>query len=67
MKVKVNGIVIGEVMTNRSLTIDDAMEALGYDLDSQEDMKRGYDNHIEGFYYDDGFYIFDVENTEMVY
>lgn len=67
MKVKVNGTVIGEVMTNRSLTIEEAMYAIGYDLNDAEDLERGYNEDIEGFCYEDGIYFFDVENVEMEY
>lgn len=66
MKVLVNGKVIGEVTTNRSLTIKEAMYCLGYDINDQDDCKRGYYEEVEGFYLDDcGYYSFDVESTEM--
>lgn len=68
MKIAVNGKVIAEVMTNRSLTLAEAMYFAGYDFDSQEDMERGYINNIEGFYLDDeGNYSFDFEAAEMIY
>lgn len=66
MTIKVNGIEIGTVTTNRSLTIEEAMYALGYDITDEADCKSGYDNGIEGFYLDDdGNYCFDREATEM--
>lgn len=66
MKVLVNGKVIGEIITNRSLTIEDAMYCLGYDINDQDDCKRGYYKEVEGFYLDDcGYYRFDVESAEM--
>lgn len=65
MKIKVNGVVIGEVTTNRSLTIAEAMYALGYDINDQEDLKEGYENGIEGFYIDDNLeYAFDIDAVE---
>ena len=68
MKVKVNGIEIGTVLTNRSLTIEEAMYALGYDINDQEDCEAGYRNDVEGFYLDDCVnYYFDVESAEMAY
>ena len=53
MNIKVNGIKIGTITTNRSLTIEEAMDALGYDITDEADCKSGYDNGIEGFYLDD--------------
>ena len=68
MKVIVNGKVIGEVTTNRSLTISEAMYALGYDINDSEDCEKGYKNDVEGFYLDDcGNYCFDDENSELEY
>lgn len=68
MEVIVNGKVIGKVITNRSLTLTEAMYALGYDIDSQEDCKKGYINKVDGFYIDDeGNYCFDEEIAEMEY
>lgn len=68
MTIKVNGVKIAEIITNRSMTIEEAMYFAGYDLAEQEDLKRGYENDVEGFYIDDmGNYSFDVEAAEMVY
>lgn len=68
MTVKVNGIEIGRVCTNRSLTITEAMYALGYDINNSDDCYEGYINDVEGFYLDNcGNYCFDVEAAEMVY
>lgn len=68
MKIKVNGITIGEIVTNRSMTIQEAMWAIGYDITSQEDCKQGYDDQIEGFFLDDcGNYCFDEEAAETEY
>lgn len=68
MKILVNGKVIGEIVTNRSMTIEEAMYIHGYDLNNIEDLKRGYEDDVEGFYVDDfGNYAFDIEAAEMVY
>ena len=68
VKVNVNGITIGEVRTNRSLTIEEAMYALGYDINIQDDCRKAYENEVEGFYLDDcGNYCFDYEAAEMEY
>lgn len=66
MNIKVNGIKIGTITTNRSLTIEEAMYALGYDITDEADCKSGYDNGIEGFYLDDdGNYCFDREAATL--
>lgn len=66
MKIKVNGIVIGEVATNRSLTIAEAMYALGYDISDPDDLKEGYERGIEGFYIDDNLdYAFDIDAVKV--
>lgn len=68
VKVNVNGITIGEVRTNRSLTIEEAMYVLGYDINDQDDCRKAYENEVEGFYLDDcGNYCFDYEAAEMEY
>jgi hypothetical protein len=68
MNIKVNGIEIGTITTNRSLTIEEAMYSLGYDITNQEDCRKGYENEVEGFYLDDcGNYCFDYEAAEMEY
>lgn len=66
MTIKVNGTTIGEVMTNRSLTVDEALYAIGYDINDAVDCEKGYNDNIEGFYLDDcGNYRFDVEAVEF--
>ena len=68
MKIMVNGKEIGNVTTNRSLTIAEAIYALGYDINDTEDCEKGFNDGVEGFYLDDmGIYSFDVEAAEMVY
>ena len=66
MIIKVNGIEIGRVTTNRSLTIEEAMYALGYNIKDSADCESGYKSGVEGFYLDDnGNYSFDVEAVTM--
>jgi len=68
MTIKVNGIEIGTITTNRSLTIEEAMYSLGYDINDQDDCRKAYENEVEGFYLDDcGNYCFDYEAAEMEY
>ena len=68
MTIKVNGIEIANIITNRSMTLEEAMYSAGYDINDQEDCRKGYENGVEGFYIDDdGIYSFDVEAVEMVY
>lgn len=68
MKILSNGKEIATVTTNRSLTLEEAMYAAGWDITDQADCERGYNDGVEGFYLDDeGFYSFDVEAAEMVY
>lgn len=68
MIIKVNGIEIGAVSTNRSLTISEAMYSIGYDITNEEDCKKGYENNVEGFYIDGcGNYAFDEDAAEMEY
>ncbi|MBP5380059.1 MAG: hypothetical protein J6Y64_11045 [Ruminococcus sp.] len=68
MTIKVNGTEIGTITTNRSLTIEEAMYSLGYDINDPEDCQKGYEADIEGFYLDDsGMYFFDYESAELEY
>lgn len=66
MKIKVNGIEIASILTNMSLTIEEAMYCAGYDIRAQCDCREGYEAGVEGFYIDDdGNYSFDVDAAEM--
>ena len=68
MTIKVNGIEIGTVITNRSLTITEAMYSLGYDITDSADCEKGYTEGVEGFYItDNGNYAFDCEAAELIY
>lgn len=68
MKIMVNGKKIAEIITNRSLTIEEAMYCAGWNIKDEDDCREGYENGVEGFCLDDdGGYWFDVEAAEMVY
>lgn len=68
MTIKVNGIEIAHILTNRRLTIGEAMYCAGYDINDQDDCCKGYEEGVEGFYIDDdGTYSFDVEAACMEY
>lgn len=68
MKIRVNGIIIAEVITNKSMTIEEAMHAAGWDINDEDDCRKGYKNNVEGFDLDfSGHYYFDTEAAEMIY
>lgn len=68
MKIKVNGIEIADIITNRSMTLEEAMYVAGYDINDPEDCRKCYEEGIEGFYLsDNGDYCFDFEAAEMIY
>ena len=54
------GVVIGKVITNRSLTLADAMQLIGYPWVSDED-----DIYATGYKVGDIYY--DEDDLEMVY
>lgn len=72
---KVNGEVVIHrdaskdhgVITNRSISVQEFMYALGYDINDPEDLKYGVENLVAGFYRDDnGDCQFDSDNCEIV-
>lgn len=68
VKVVINGETAGTIRTNRSLTVSEAMWALGYDINDSADIERGYNDGIPGFYLDDcGNYQFDEEAAQIIY
>jgi len=67
MKIMVNGKEIANIITNRSMTIAEAMYCAGWDVNDEADCREGYENGVEGFCLDDDGYWFDVEAAEMVY
>lgn len=63
-----NGNEIGTVITNHSMTIEEAIYALGYDVNSPEDCEKAYNDGFEPAYIDDnGEYCIDTENCAMEY
>jgi len=68
MKVLFNGKVIGEVTTNRSLTVAEALYALGYDMNDVTDCEKAYNDGFEPAYVDDnGQHCIDFESIELEY
>lgn len=68
MKIKVDGVVIADIITNRSMTIEEAMYIAGWDINDEDDCHKGYDENIKGFYLDDDCHFrFDTEAAEMIY
>lgn len=64
MKLKYNGQTVGEVITNRSLNINEVIYSLGYDLAT--DAEQAYKDGFPGAYLDDvGNYCFDLDGYEM--
>jgi len=68
MTIKVKGIEIANIITNRSLTIEEAMYCAGWDINDTDDCRKGYEDGVEGFYLDDdGCYCFDTDAAKMIY
>lgn len=68
MKIFYNGNEIGRVIANRSLTIEEAIYAIGYDVNDPEDCEKAYRDGFEPAYLDDcGNYQIDTDNCEMEY
>ena len=58
----VGGKKEGKLITNRSMTNEEILSSLGYDVHDEADCKQGYDDGIECFYHDDnGAYMYDPE------
>lgn len=59
---------IGNIITNRSMTIEEALYSIGIDVKDPKDCEEAYENGFEPAYMDDcGNYCIDVENCYMVY
>lgn len=68
MKVKYYGEEIGTITTNRSMTVEEALYILGYDVNDADDCEKAYRDGFEPAYLDDmGYYQIDVESIELVY
>lgn len=66
MEVKYNGETIGYIITNRSMTVEEALYCLGYDVSNQDDCRKAYENDFPGAYLGDcGFYYIDTENMAL--
>jgi len=66
MKVLFNGKEIGEVVTNQSMTIEEALEFIGYNVYDQDYLQRAYNNDEPWAYInDDGKYDYDFESLEL--
>ena len=68
MNVLVNGNVVREVITNRSLTVEEALYAIGYDVNDPEDLEKAYNDDFPAAYLDDcGNYQIDTDLIELDY
>ena len=66
MKLLYNGTEIGNIITNHSLTIEEALYVYGYDVDDQKDMEKAYnDGFIAAYLDDNGDYQIDMDGFEM--
>lgn len=58
--------VVARIVTNHSMTIEEALYCHGYDVNDQEDMKKAYNDGVPGAYYDDcGYYHIDTDGMTM--
>lgn len=59
--------IIGSVRTNKVLSVQDAMRAIGFDISRQADLKRGYELRIPGFRRNEitGAYSFDTDIVSL--
>ena len=68
MKLIYMGKEIGNIVTNHSMTVEEACACLGYDPYSAEECEQAYKDGFEAAYSDDeGGYAIDCENIEMIY
>ena len=68
MEVLYGGRTIAWIITNRSLTVTEALYAMGYDITCEADRKKAYDKGLPAAYIDDyGHYQIDTERLEMKY
>lgn len=66
MTILCNGEEIGSVLTNHSMTLEEAIYyGLGIDVYNQEDCKRAYEEKRPYAYYDDAYQI-DTENMDII-
>lgn len=68
MKILFNGKEIASVITNRSITIEEALFVIGYDVHSPEDCEKAYSDGFPAAYLDDcGNCAIDVDALELEY
>ncbi len=68
MKLMYDGKEVGQITTNRSLTVEEALWSLGYDVHDQVDMEQAYrDGFPAAYVNNDGEYAIDVDGIEMQY
>lgn len=67
MKITFNGEEVGRVLTDRTLTLEEAIYyGLGIDVNSQEDCEKAYNDCKPYAYLDDcGNYCIDLENMDV--
>ena len=53
MELFYNGKVIYQVVTNQSMTVEEVLYSIGYDVNSQEDLEKAYKNDEPWVYLDD--------------
>ena len=53
MKITYNGETISEILTNHSMTLQEALYLDGYDINDPDDLARAYDNGEPWAYIDD--------------
>lgn len=68
MKILFNGKEIAPVITNRSMTIEEALFVIGYDVNNPEDCEKAYSDGFPAAYLDDcGNYGIDVDALALEY
>lgn len=68
MTLSYNGVEIGNIITNRGLTIEEALYSIGYDVKNEDDLKKAYeDNFLAAYQDDNGFFQIDIEGISMEY
>ena len=68
MKIMYYGEEIGTITTNRSMTAEEALYIIGYDVNDADDCEKAYRDGFEPAYLDDmAHYQIDLEGIELVY
>lgn len=67
MKVLYNGEVIGSILTNRNMNIEEALWSLGYDINNPDDCQKAYEDGFAAAYIDDFGKYQIVENMDLDY